>query len=124
MQFTSVNTLPTWARGALVAVSALNCGESPDTVAPHSKIQNPQAHSGASSSHGETSAHAPLQASCAAAMRALPKRRANTPPATQLSVPTAMPANTHHAAASPCQRSATIKGNSTKNAYSSPMWPK
>ena len=130
MLLTSVSTLPTSARGALVAVRALNCGESPETVAPHSSSHGAQSHSGASSNHGASSAQAPLQASCAPPTRALPappeppKRCASNPPPTQLSSPTAIAANTHHDAAAPCQRMPTMAGSSTKNAYSSHMWPK
>ncbi len=124
MLLTSVSTLPSSARGALAAVSALNCGESPDTVVPHSSSQGAHNQSGASSSQGATSPQAPLQASCTPATWAPPKCRASTPPPTQPNAPTAIAANTHHEAVAPCQRVATIAGSSTKNAYSSHMWPK
>ncbi len=112
------------ARGALAAVSALNCGESPDTVAPHQSSQAPHSGSGASSIHGASRPHRPLLASWKPATRAPPMRRTSAPPITHARPPTAMVAATHHEAAAPCQRCSTMAGISTKNAYSSHMWPK
>jgi hypothetical protein len=38
MQLVSVNTVPTACGGALRAVKVENCGESPATLMPHTKI--------------------------------------------------------------------------------------
>ena len=90
MALTKVSTLPTIARGALAAVSALNCGESPDTVAPHHSSQAPPPTAAPRAARGASNPHRPLLASWKAATREPPTRRASAPPATQATPPSAI----------------------------------
>ncbi len=82
MLLTRVSRLPTASRGAFIAVSVENCGESPTTVVPQVASQSAKRRSPASSISGASRQQAPLAASCAPATLALPKRRTSSPPAT------------------------------------------
>jgi hypothetical protein len=124
MQLLKVSTLPTTAGGAFCAVSVENWGESPETVAPHSSIQAMNSGSGATSISGAARQQAPLAASCRCATRALPRRRAASPPATQPTKPAAITQNDAALTAAPARRVASTTGTSTISAYSSHMCPK
>src|SRR5687767_4710187 len=92
MQLTSVNTPPTTSGGLLRAVSALNCGESPETAMPQTIIQARNSHHGAESSQGASRQQMPLTSNCTDATMPLPQRPARTPPTAQPSAPPPMAA--------------------------------
>ena len=58
----SVSTLPTACCGALLAVKAENCGESPGAVMPHISNQTANQASDASINQGASTQHTPLMA--------------------------------------------------------------
>ena len=122
-QLVKVSTLPTTGAGALRAVSAENCGESPATVQPHTSSQATNRGAGACSIQGEQATRAAgrqLPLGDAGAAEAARQQAA----ATQPSAPAAMVQNASALTARPCQRTATITGTSAYSVYSSHMCPK